>query len=102
MFAQGVSYSSKFSTVLLAGRAAELSVPVQEADLNASDPLPTYLGNATVRFNRAGMTGFRASRLYGQNNERGEQGEQREGTRQEEVSRIQSADSRSDLLRSSL
>ncbi len=46
--ADGASYSSAFSTVLRVARGAELSVEVQESDLDGKNPLPSYLAKATV------------------------------------------------------
>ena len=48
MATHGATYSNKFSTAFLAGRAAELSVEVHHSDLQARGPLPPYLGRAKV------------------------------------------------------
>jgi hypothetical protein len=48
MFTHGAAYSNKFSTAFLAGRSAELSVEVHSSDLQARDPLPSYLDRAKV------------------------------------------------------
>ncbi|KAI9710459.1 MAG: hypothetical protein M1812_007427 [Candelaria pacifica] len=48
ILADGASYSNAFSTVLRVARAAELSIEVQESDLDGRDPLPTHLAKATV------------------------------------------------------
>jgi hypothetical protein len=61
----GVSYSNKFSTILLAGRGAELDVHVLDADLGASDPLPAYLQKAKVQ-----LLGSRQVELQGLNKQR--------------------------------
>jgi hypothetical protein len=48
VLANGASYSNVFSTVLRIARAAELSIKVQESDLEGKNPLPSYLAKATV------------------------------------------------------
>jgi hypothetical protein len=48
ILANGASYGNAFSTVLRIAQAAELSVEVQESDLDGKNPLPSYLAKATV------------------------------------------------------
>ena len=46
----GVSYSSTFSTVFRVARGADVSVELQEEDLDGRDPLPKHLAKAQVSF----------------------------------------------------
>ncbi|KXS97850.1 hypothetical protein AC578_7656 [Pseudocercospora eumusae] len=50
IFANGASYSDDFSTILRTARYARLSDEVQPGDEDGRDPLPRYLGAATVGF----------------------------------------------------
>lgn len=50
MLANDATYSNSFSTILLAGTSADVSVEVADRDTTGSDPLPVYLEKATVRF----------------------------------------------------
>ena len=52
MITHGASYNNRFSTILLAGQKAELSVEVRDSDLQGNDPLPPYLRSATVTLSR--------------------------------------------------
>ncbi|KAF2716003.1 hypothetical protein K431DRAFT_350651 [Polychaeton citri CBS 116435] len=44
----GLAYSNNFSTVLRATKCADISVPINNADLDGRDPLPGYLSKAKI------------------------------------------------------
>ena len=43
------TYTDNFSTIFRIAKGAEISVPIDEKDLDGRDPLPTYLARATIR-----------------------------------------------------
>jgi hypothetical protein len=43
------TFSDNFSTIFRIAKGAEISVPIDEKDLDGRDPLPTYLARATIR-----------------------------------------------------
>lgn len=49
MLANDATYSNSFSTILLAGHGAKLSVEVADRDKSGNDPLPAYLEKATIK-----------------------------------------------------
>ncbi|KAK5119253.1 hypothetical protein LTR85_007867 [Meristemomyces frigidus] len=54
------SYSNNFSTISRTSRNAELSAEVLEQDSGGANPLPDYIGEATVRFRSAPVKTERA------------------------------------------
>ncbi|KAL2689019.1 hypothetical protein Neosp_003070 [[Neocosmospora] mangrovei] len=48
----GISYSDSFTTILRLAKGADLSVEINEADLDGRDPLPKYLKAATIKFQK--------------------------------------------------
>jgi len=44
----GASHSNNFSAIFRTARGAQLSVKIENEDLNGQDPLPKYLEEATV------------------------------------------------------
>ena len=53
MLVNGSSYSNSFSTIVRAARGAEITVTIQEDDLDGKDVLPQYLKEAEIRFRSA-------------------------------------------------
>lgn len=58
------AYSFKLSTVIRVTRTADLSVGIDPKDYEGKDPLPSYLGKATVRLG-SGTTAVQYTQLEG-------------------------------------
>ena len=63
IFQSGATYTASFSTVFRFAKGSELSVEIQEGDLDARAPLPGYLKEAEVLEGR-GRGGEKAPRGY--------------------------------------
>lgn len=52
---EGASYRDNFSTVFRIARGADVSVAMNEEDLDGNDPIPAHVKNASIRLRPAGV-----------------------------------------------